>query len=94
MPPEGTSPDDDIPAGRQNEIRCRRSGAKDGEAFGGAGGLAFARPVLAHRAGLGRRQLHQVLAGEAGVAEAARLARVAAASCMPVEREVAERVAR
>src|SRR4051812_17352335 len=86
----GTSAGDDIPAWRQDEIRCPASGPNDGDPLCRAGGLAFARPVLAHRSGFRRRELDQVLAGEARVAEAARLR--LGSLVHPFAREIPERV--
>src|SRR5712671_2444992 len=49
--------------------------AEDGKVFGGARGFAFAGAVFADGSGggPGRRELDQVFAREAGIAEAARL---------------------
>src|SRR5438132_2619512 len=69
-------------------VRAERDlSAQDGEVFRRAGRFAFLRAVLARR---GRRELNQVFAGEAGVAERARLG--LGGLVHPVLREVAEAV--
>src|SRR4051812_41650598 len=66
------------------------SSAQNRDVFRRPGGLALLGAMLARRAGLGRGQLDQVLAGEAGVTEAARfgLGRLV----HPLPREVAQAV--
>src|SRR5437764_7355339 len=49
------------------------SSAQNCDVFGRTGRFAFLRAMLAGGARLGRSELDQILAGEAGIAEAARL---------------------